>query len=144
MERAEAEAIYDSGRETVIAVLLRMDEQIQQLTARVAKQGERIAELERRLNRSSRNSSVPPSQDPPNAPQRKRPDPSGRPQGAQLGHPGKGRKLLPVEAVDRVVDHWPRRCGCLFRNKDGVRGAEPVSSPRRIAEPPPPPTGLQT
>lgn len=33
---------------------------------------------------------------------------------------------------------------CFFRGKDGVRGAEPVSSPRRITEPPPPPAGLQT
>ena len=112
MERAEAEAIYDQGREAVVAVLLRMDEQIQQLTKQVAKQGEEIAELKRRLNRNSQNSSLPPSQDPPGAPGRKRPDPSGRPQGAQPGHRGKGRKLLPVEAVDRVVDHWPARCGC--------------------------------
>jgi len=112
VERAEAEAIYDSGRETVVAVLLRMDEQIRQLSKQVAKQGEEIAELKRRLNRNSRNSSVPPSQDPPGAPERKRPDPSGRAQGAQPGHKGKGRKLLPVEAVDRVIDHWPARCGC--------------------------------
>ena len=107
MERADAEAIYNQGRETVVAVLLRMDEQIQQLSKQVAKQDKRIAELERRLGRNSRNSSVPPSQDPPGAPQRKRPDPSGRSQGAQPGHRGKGRRLLPVEAVDRVVEHWP-------------------------------------
>ncbi len=43
MERAEAEAIYDAGREAVIAVLLRMDAQIQALTERVARQDERIA-----------------------------------------------------------------------------------------------------
>ena len=64
MERVEAEAIYDAGREAVVEVLLRMDAQIQALTARVARQDERIAQLERRLNRSSRNSSVPPSADP--------------------------------------------------------------------------------
>ena len=133
MERAEAEAIYDSGREAVVAVLLRMDEQIQQLTARVAKQDERIAELERRLNRNSQNSSVPPSQDPPNAPQRVRPAPSGRSQGAQIGHPGKGRKLLPVEAVDRAVDHWPGRCGCghCFADADEEAG-EPAR--RQVTE----------
>jgi transposase len=116
VERVEAEAIYDQGRETVVAVLLRMDEQIQQLSKQVAEQAakheKRIAELERRLNRNSRNSSVPPSQDPPGAPQRRRPDPSGRSQGAQPGHQGKGRKLLPIEAVERVVEHWPGRCGC--------------------------------
>jgi predicted RNase H-like nuclease (RuvC/YqgF family) len=77
VKRAEAEAIYDAGRETVVAVLLRMDEQIQQLSKQVAKQGEEIAELKRRLNRNSQNSSVPPSQDPPGAPERKPPDPSG-------------------------------------------------------------------
>jgi len=116
VERVEAEAIYDQGREAVVAVLLRMDEQIQQLSKQVAEQAvkydKRIAELERRLNRNSRNSSVPPSQDPPGAPERKRPDSSGRSQGAQTGHRGKGRKLLPIEAVDRVVEHWPGRCGC--------------------------------
>jgi transposase len=132
VERAEAEAIYNQGRETVVAVLLRMDEQIQQLTKQVAEQGakheKRIAELERRLNRNSSNSSVPPSQDPPGAPERKRPDPSGRSQGAQTGHRGKGRKLLPAEAVDRVVEHWPGRCGCGHRLGEGE---EEVGLPAR-------------
>ena len=124
MERAEAEAIYDAGRETVVAVLLRMDEQIQQLSKQVAKQGEQIAELQRRLNRNSRNSSTPPSQDPPGAPERRRPDSSGRSQGAQPGHRGKGRKLAPVEAVDRVIDHWPAHCGCghCFADADEEAG----------------------
>lgn len=128
MERAEAEAIYDSGRETVVAVLLRMDEQIQQLSKQVAKQGEEIAELKRRLNRNSQNSSTPPSQDPPGAPERKRPDPSGRSQGAQPGHRGKGRKLLPAEAVDRTVDHWPARCGC---GHSFIEGSEEAGEPVR-------------
>ena len=65
VERGEAEAIYDQGREVVVAVLLRMDEQIRRFEERVARQDERIAELERKLNRSSRNSSAPPSSDPP-------------------------------------------------------------------------------
>lgn len=128
MERAEAEVIYDAGRETVVAVLLRMDEQIQQLTKQVAKQGEQIAELQRRLNRNSQNSSVPSSQDPPGAPERKRPDSSGRAQGAQPEHRGKGRKLLPVEAVDRMVEHWPGRCGCGHRFDEGD---EEVGEPAR-------------
>ena len=128
MERAEAEAIYDQGRETVVAVLLRMDEQIQRLTKQVAKQEARIADLERRLNRNSRNSSAPPSQDPPNAPEPKRPAPSGRSQGAQPGHRGKGRKLLPAEAVDRVVGHWPRRCGC---GHSFAEGDEEAGEPAR-------------
>lgn len=43
MDRAEAEAIYDAGREVVVEVLLRMDEQIRRLEERVARQDERIA-----------------------------------------------------------------------------------------------------
>ena len=42
MDRVEAEAIYDAGREAVVEVLLRMDAQIQTLTERVARQDERL------------------------------------------------------------------------------------------------------
>jgi transposase len=112
VERAEAEAIYDQGREVVVAVLLRMDEQIQRLEKRVTQQEERIAQLERQVRRSSRDSSQPPSADPPGAPPRRGKDRSGRKQGAQPGHEGKGRELLPTSAVDEVVVHWPTRCEC--------------------------------
>ena len=58
VERVEAEAIYDAGREVVVEVLLAMDRRIRQLEARVEK-------LERELTKSSRNSSRPPSSDSP-------------------------------------------------------------------------------
>ena len=61
MERGEAEAIYGQGCDVVVAVLRRMDEQIEKLTARVVVQDERIAKLERQVGRSSRNSSQPSS-----------------------------------------------------------------------------------
>jgi transposase len=54
VDRAEAEAIYDAGREAVVEVLLAMDRRIQLLETRVE-------QLERRLGRNSRNSSSPPS-----------------------------------------------------------------------------------
>lgn len=54
MERVEAEAIYDAGREAVVDVLLAMDRRIEQLESHVARQDERIEKLERRLNRSSK------------------------------------------------------------------------------------------
>jgi transposase len=128
VERAEAEAIYEQGREVVVAVLLRMDERIQQLEKRVAQQDERIAQLERKLKRSSRNSSQPPSQDPPGAPPRRGKDRSGRKPGGQPGHEGKGRPLLPAWAVDEVVDHWPRECGCghVFCEGELVADGEPA------------------
>jgi transposase len=115
VERAEAEAIYEQGKDVVVAVLLRMDEQIQRLEERVGEQDERIAQLERRLGRNSRNSSQPPSADPPGAPRGRGKDPSGRKQGAQPGHEGKGRELLPTSAVDEVIVHWPKACDCGHR-----------------------------
>jgi transposase len=106
VERAEAEAIYDAGREAVVEVLLRMDRQIQQLTARVER-------LERELAKNSRNSSRPPSDDPPGKrPPRRGKGRSGRKQGGQPGHEGKGRDLLPAWAVDEVIEHWPIECAC--------------------------------
>jgi transposase len=106
VERSEAEAIYDAGREAVVEVLLAMDRRMQQLEARVQK-------LERQLSKSSRNSSLPPSSDPPGKRRALRgKDPSGRTQGAQPGHEGHGRELLPASAVDEVIEHWPKRCGC--------------------------------
>jgi len=135
VERAEAEAIYDQGRDAVVEVLLalsaqneRLTAQVEQLTARVARQEERIAQLERKAKRSSRNSSQPPSQDPPGAPPRRGKDPSGRKQGAQPGHEGKGRPLLPTSAVDEVVEHWPKGCGCghVFEPCELVAAGDPV------------------
>ena len=122
VERAEAEAIYDAGREAVVEVLLAMDRRIAQLEARVE-------ELERRLGRNSRNSSLPPSQDPPGAPPRRRgKDRSGRPPGGQSGHEGHGRELLPAWAVDELVDHWPASCGCghVFAEAERVACREPA------------------
>jgi transposase len=120
VERSEAEAIYDAGREVVVEVLLRMDRRIQQLEGRVEK-------LERELSKSSRNSSRPPSSDPPSEPKRSR-DPSGRKRGAQDGHEGHGRPLLPAWAIDQVVEHWPHRCRCghVFREGERVPVGEPA------------------
>jgi transposase len=122
VERHEAEAIYDAGREVVVEMLLRMDRQIQQLTARVDR-------LERELAKNSRNSSRPPSSDPPGKqPPRRGKGRSGRRQGGQSGHEGHGRELLPAWAADQVVEHWPSSCECghLFCESERIAIGEPV------------------
>ena len=135
MERGEAEAIYDRGRDGVVEVLLalaaqnaRLEAQVEKLTARVARQDERIAQLERAAKRSSRDSSQPPSADPPGSPPRRGKDSSGRKQGAQPGHEGKGRPLLPAWAVGEVVEHWPTdcRCGYVFSDSERVSAGQPA------------------
>ena len=80
--------------------------------------------LEEQSRQSSRNSSSPPSQDRPKtrAERRaearrrakewaKREGEKNRKQGAQPGHEGSGRKLLPEDQVDEIVDHFPDACG---------------------------------
>jgi transposase len=124
VERADAEAILDGDRETAVGLLLRLGELVeanQRLEARVA-------ELERRLNRSSRNSSLPPSQDPPSVPPRPGGKRSGRGRGGQPGHEGRFRRLLPPERVDELVEHWPERCrSCahVFDAPELVDAADP-------------------
>lgn len=141
MERFEAEAILDGDRETAIGLLLRLDEVVA-ANARLVEANERlearVAELERRLGRSSRNSSLPPSQDPPSAPPRPRGKGSGRKQGGQPGHEGRYRRLLPAELVDEIVEHWPDRCQfCThsFSEDELVDACEP--SRRQLTELPP-------
>jgi transposase len=141
VERAEAEAILDGDRETAVALLLRLDGLVD-ANQRLAEANERlearVAELERRLNRSSRNSSLPPSQDPPSAPKRPGWRGSGRKRGGQHGHEGRYRRLLPPEQVDEIVEHWPERCrSCahVFVAGEVVDAVEPRR--QQVAELPP-------
>jgi transposase len=121
VERVEAEAIYDAGREAVVEVLLAMDRRIVQLEARVEK-------LERQLAKNSGNSSRPPSTDPPRRTPGRGKDRSGRKPGGQPGHEGHGRPLLPAWAVDELVDHWPANCECghVFSESDQAAVGEPA------------------
>jgi transposase len=71
------------------------------------------AELRRRLGMNSSNSSKPPSSDPPWAPAssgKKKKKKRKRKRGAQKGHRGHHRELLPEERVDHVVDCRPSAC----------------------------------
>jgi transposase len=137
VERAEAEAIYDQGREVVVGVLVALAERMAAQDAQIAGLTARVEELDWCLKRNSRNSSTPPSQDPPGAPERKRAPSAGRSQGAQPGHLGHGRLLAPLGSVDELIHHWPDRCFCGHRFSEAER--EPVCEPARhqVAELPP-------
>jgi transposase len=134
VERVVAEAILDGDRETAIVLLLGVGELVEANERLEA----RVAELERRLNRSSRNSSLPPSQDPPSAPKPPGRKGSGRKRGGQSGHEGRYRRLLPSEQVDGVVEHWPERCASCahtFAEQERVDAVEPWR--HQVAELPP-------
>src|SRR5665811_2305751 len=93
MERAEAEAVSVQEPETIVAVLLEFSTQNALLRRQVAELSEanrrlesRIAELERRLNRTSRTPWRQPPADPPSAPPRPR-------QAARAGGPAPSRAI---------------------------------------------------
>jgi transposase len=93
----------------------------------------RISELEAKLGQNSRNSSKPPSSDPPGTLRRAQP-PTGHSPGGQPGHKGRKRELLPVEQVDHVIDVVPERCGAC-QNKLSGRDEAPFR--HQVTEIPP-------
>jgi transposase len=118
MDRAEAEAIYDAGRDVCVQFIL-------ELAARVEQLEERLRRLEESARQDSRTSSRPPSQDPPRTRQQRRAEARAkakellaregaeRKAGGQEGHPGAGRGLAPEDQVDEIVEHYPQACrGC--------------------------------
>ena len=134
MERAEAEAILDGDREAALVLLMQVGELVEANRRLEA----RVAELEQRLNRSSRNSSLPPSQDPPSAPPRPGKPGSGRRRGGQPGHEGRNRPLLPLEQVDELINHWPERCQACTRRFGEAERADAASPQRhQVCELPP-------
>jgi len=93
-------------QDALIAELTRrLEEALTELVA--AKK--RISELEARVGQNSRNSSKPPSSDPPGT-GRPSGESSGRKRGGQPGHEPSRRELLPPERVDQFEDHWPTIC----------------------------------
>ncbi|MCA1699792.1 MAG: IS66 family transposase [Actinobacteria bacterium] len=145
MERAEAEAIYDAGRESCVTAIL-------ELAGRCKRLEDRMGRLEEQTRSSSRNSSKPPSSDPPKTRKERRAEArakakswakadredAARRAGGQPGHRGSGRKLAPEDQVDEIVDHYPEACGGCGHE---FAGSERVPSRRpgrhQVAELPP-------
>jgi len=104
VRRDQVEELHAQGVDAVLAVIGRLEE--------------RIEELERRANRGSGNSSMPPSSDPPLTRQqrralaRERAKASLREAGGQPGHEGKTRELAGAEQIDDRFDHVPCACSC--------------------------------
>ena len=82
---------------------------IRTLEARVETLASIVHTLQEQLNQTSRNSSRPPSSDPPQHGRPRRPRGERR-RGGQPGHPGSTRTLVPVEEVDEVVVLKPEQC----------------------------------
>jgi transposase len=91
------------------AYIRSLEVRVEALEAMVQALQEHNRALQEQLHQTSRNSSRPPSSDPPQSERPHRPR-SKRRRGGQPGHPGHTRPLLPVEAVDEVVVIKPEQC----------------------------------
>lgn len=92
------------------ARIAQLEAQLAERDRIIAKLTARLAEVEEQLGRSSKNSSKPPSSDPPWLLRGPKKPPSGRKPGGQPGHKKSERALLPPEKVDETLDIWPTHC----------------------------------
>ena len=119
MERSQAEAIYDAGRQACVEFMVELAARYERQIARLET---RVERLEEELRRNSRNSSKPPSSDPPKTRQERRAEARAkakelqraererRKAGGQPGHRGSGRGLAPPDQLDEIVEHHPESC----------------------------------
>jgi hypothetical protein len=142
VERAEAEAVYGSGREACVEFLMR-------LMAAQERLEERVRVLEAESGASSRNSSVALSADTAMSRQERRAlaraktkellkkDGERRKAGGQPGHRGSGRELLGEDQMSEIVDHYPSECsGCGHKFTEVEKGpavGRRASPGRRVA-----------
>ena len=116
-----SEADWSSWPAGARQLILAQQQEIDQLRNQLTALATELASLRERIDRSSRNSSKPPSSDGPGFKPPERRKGSGRKRGGQPGHPGSGPEPLPIERVDEVVEHHPdacRRCGTLLDGED--------------------------
>lgn len=97
-----------------------------------------VAALTARLGQTSRNSSRPPSSDPPGILKPPTGGALGRRPGGQPGHPGRARAMLTTEQVDEVIVCVPERCaGCGATLPATAGPTDPVDERRQVHELPP-------
>jgi transposase len=106
---------------TPLSVQLAFMKQMILLKEQIVKLEKEVNRLREQINKNSQNSSKPPSSDGPQKPPRPKMEASGREPGGQKGHHGHGRKLKPVENVQRIVECKPEtccQCGALLLGED--------------------------
>mgnify|MGYP001563880751 CR=1 FL=1 len=109
----------------------RLEQEQARLEKENARLQERLAKLEGRLGQNSRNSSLPPSSDPPWTPALPPKPSSGRKPGGQPGHKGHQRELAPPERVKQTIPIKPEHCrGC----GSALRGQDPNPHRHQVTE----------
>lgn len=127
MVKAVVIALWDENRA--------LKQQVATLESQVKSMQAEIEKLKERVNKNSQNSSRPPSLDPPGMKPKPKREKGKRLRGGQDGHKGTGRKLKPIESVDRVVVSKPvtcKHCGCLLLGEDAHPNRHQVTEVPKI------------
>jgi transposase/uncharacterized coiled-coil protein SlyX len=109
------------SREQLLVVVAEQAAVIEGQAARIEVLTAQVAELTRRLDRNSGNSSLPPSADRFVKPKRDRGRSSSRKPGKQPGAPGSRLEL--IADPDEVIDHLPAACGGCGAGLDAAEAA---------------------
>ncbi|AFZ28345.1 Transposase IS66 family (plasmid) [Cylindrospermum stagnale PCC 7417] len=97
-----------------------MAQQIEQQSKKLTEVLSVQEQLLEKINRTSVNSSSPPSSDPPGFGKKWQKTKSGKKRGGQPGHKGNSRDLYPIEECSSVIDHHPEECGNCGATLTGV------------------------
>lgn len=90
----------------------KMGQHIKKSDELLAEQEAKHQELLEKINRTSKNSSSPPSSDPLHAEKKPEKKKSGKKRGGQPGHKGHSRELYELSECESVLDHHPQTCSC--------------------------------
>jgi transposase len=110
-----------------------MAERIETLEQQAIELVEAQRQLVEKVNKTSKNSSLPPSSDPPGFGQKSKKK-TGKKRGGQPGHQGNSRNLYPLEKCTSVIEHHPLRCSCCG---ESLKGVDPDPVRHQIVEIPP-------
>jgi hypothetical protein len=91
-------------------------------------------QLLEKVNRTSENSSSPPSSNPPGFEKKLPKTKSSKKRGGQPGHKGNSRDLYPIEECSEVIDHHPEECANC---RASLRGEDTNPYRHQIIEIPP-------
>jgi transposase len=126
---------WDKTPRSVQVVVLVLWQENQILRQQVAHIQVEMGKLAERVNKNSQNSSKPPSSDTFSKSKYPKKEASGQKKGGQPGHKGKGRKLKPLDQVNKVVVLKPTactECGSLLLGEDAHPQRHQVSELPRI------------
>lgn len=131
-KRPFSQALWDQTPVAVQDYIEALEARVAALEGSVQRLEAAVQHLTEKVQQNSRNSSRPPSSDPPQASgKRSRREPSGRRPGGQPGHEGHTRALVPVEEVDVVVPAQPARCRHC---QHPLQGEDPQPQRQQVTE----------